>query len=196
MTTFWMSKPGALRAEAPSAALPAAASDARTFEQLVLDLAPDVLRMLRGLGVHSADLDDVCQETFIVVHRRLPSFEGRSTLRTWVCGIALRVALDYRSKQRRQRERTADAAPDTPAPATQESTLLAKDAWALLQRLLDGLSDERRQVFVLYEIADLTVPEIANMLGWPVQTAYSRLKSAREQIEVALAKRRRLEGGR
>ena len=70
-----------------------AAAGARTapFEGVFAQYAPAVWRMVRSLGVHESDLEDICPEVFIVVHRRLPGFEGRSALRTWIYGIALRV---------------------------------------------------------------------------------------------------------
>jgi RNA polymerase sigma-70 factor (ECF subfamily) len=126
------------------------------------------------------------QEVFVVVHRRLPSFEGRSSLRTWLYGICLRVASDFRRRARVRYERTAS----DPARDLSESASLAPDerarARAQLRNLLAALDDDKREVLVLYEIEGLPMSEVAEILGCPLQTAYSRLHAARARL-VALA---------
>src|SRR5215831_12264435 len=72
------------------------------------ELAPFVWRALRRLGVAERDVEDVCQEVFMVVHRKIGEFEGRSTVRTWVYGIAIRVASDYRKRSHVRREVVTD----------------------------------------------------------------------------------------
>jgi len=170
--------------------------DERAFRQLVIEHGPHVRRLVRSLGIGESELDDVCQETFIVVHRRLHTFEGRSALRTWLFGIALRVASDYRSKAYRRREQPTELLPELQHGATAEHALERKQAWSLIESLIAPLSEERRQVFVLYEIAELSMPEIATLLACPLQTAYSRLHAAREHVERAMAALRRKEQGR
>lgn len=155
----------------------------RAFRTMVIEHAPHLQRVLRSLGVPEADLDDICQETFIVAHRRLATFEGRSSLRTWLCGIALHVASDYRDKAYRRRECASEALPVAALDAQQERALERKQAWQLIETLLAGLTHEQREVFVLYEIAELSMPEAAFALGCPLQTAYSRLNAAREQVQ-------------
>jgi len=148
-----------------------------------------VYRALRHLGAPESEVEDLCQEVFVVVHRRLGSFEGRSSLRTWLYGICLRIASDHRRRARVRYERTA---PD-PGRDAAESSDLAPDnraaARALLLDLLDSLDDEKRNVLVLYEIEGLTMNEVASVVGCPLQTAYSRLHAARAKL-VALAKQR------
>jgi RNA polymerase sigma-70 factor (ECF subfamily) len=171
----------------------------RAFRALVIEHAPHLLRVLRSLGVPSADVEDLCQETFLVAHRKLASFEARSSVRTWLCGIALRVASGHRKKAYHRRERGMDLLPEAQAAAQQENLLEVKRAWALVERLLEPLSRERREVFVLYEIAELSVPEIAKLLGVPEQTAYSRLHAARQHVERGMSmlrKDRNLGAGR
>jgi RNA polymerase sigma-70 factor (ECF subfamily) len=160
---------------------------------MVIEHAPHLQRVLRSLGVREADLDDVCQEVFIVAHRRLDGFEGRSSLRTWLCGIALRVASDHRSKAYRRRELPTAAPPVQAQSAPQEAALERKRAWQFIEGLLTELPDDQREVFVLYEIAELSVPEVAVALGCPAPTAYSRLYAAREQIGRRIATLRRKE---
>lgn len=143
-------------------------------------------RALRALGVAEADVDDVCQEVFITVHRRLPTFDGRSAVRTWVYGICVRVAADYRKRVRSRRELGADEPPEVVVAPRQEDAVSIRQARAELHRILDGLDDDKRAVFVLYEIEELTMNEVASALGCPLQTAYSRLHAARREVAAAV----------
>ena len=182
MTVITMSRPEREVPADEQAALVTGAEE-RAFRTLVIANAPHLQRVLRSLGVPEADLDDICQETFIVAHRRLATFEGRSSLRTWLCGIALHIASDYRDKAYRRRELPSQAPPAPALEAQQERALERKQAWQLIETLLATLSKEQREVFVLYEIAELSMPDAARALGCPLQTAYSRLNAAREQVE-------------
>jgi RNA polymerase sigma-70 factor (ECF subfamily) len=151
-----------------------------------------VWRALLRLGVSRADVDDICQEVFLVVHRKLPEFEGRSSARTWLYGICVRTAADYR----RIRVRRSPPAPDSQRPTVgehpqeQEKVLAIRQACAILDQILDELDDEKRAVFVLYEIEELTMAEVASALDCPLQTAYSRLHAARRGVEAAVARLR------
>jgi RNA polymerase sigma-70 factor, ECF subfamily len=144
-------------------------------------------RVLGRLGVARADLEDVCQEVFIVVHRRLGEFEGRSSLRTWIYGIALRCASDYRRRDHRRR----------PAPiseiaiaGSQLEDLDAREARATLERLLELLDPEKREVFVLFELEELTMAEVVAIVGCPLQTGYGRLHAARAIVAAAASRMR------
>ena len=172
-----------LRNSAPTPAKPRRQARKRSRSRCVFaQYAPAVWRMVRSLGVHESDLEDVCQEVFIVVHRRLPGFEGRSALRTWIYGIALRVVADYRKKAHRKRERLYAEPPELVDHGSPERHAVATEAFARLDRVLAQLSEERRQVFVLYEIEQLPMSEIAELVGCPLKTAYSRLEAAREIV--------------
>ena len=155
--------------------------------------APRVWRALRRLGVPESDVEDVCQEVFVVVHRKLPEFEGRSALSTWIYGIATRVASDYRRRAHVRRERPTDDLPDGRASAPQLKELEREQARRLLDEALAALDDDKRAVFVLYEIEEQPMPGIADALGVPLQTCYSRLYAARKIVEAEV--RRRVEGG-
>lgn len=151
------------------------------FEDVFSRLGRFVWRALRYLGVAEADLDDACQEVFLVVHRRLNDFEGRSSLRSWVYGITLRVAADYRKSAYVRRRR---AHSDAPVPEEQAPCALGQaEARQLLQRALDALDDDKRTVLVLHELEGFSIPEVAELVGCPVQTAYTRLHAARERVE-------------
>jgi RNA polymerase sigma-70 factor (ECF subfamily) len=160
------------------------------FPEIVRTYSGYIWRVLRCLGVPDADVDDLCQETFLVVHRKLGSFEGKSALRSWIYGIAFRVASDYRGRAHRRHELVTDKPPERAAAGAQEAELARTQDWALLDRLLAQLADDQRQVFVLYEVEELSMREISEIVRCPVQTAYSRLHAARKRIAQALAELR------
>ena len=184
----------ALSAEAPGVT-PGGLLD---FDEIYASNVDFVWRSLKRLGVVAASLDDAVQEVFVVVHRRLGDFEGRSTVRTWLYGIALRVARDHRrSRQARTpHEQISDTLPDTASPVPDEAVARVQ-AVETLDRLLGELDDDKREVFVLAEIEQLSAPEMAEVLGANVNTVYSRLRAARRAFEQALeryhARRRRVD---
>jgi RNA polymerase sigma-70 factor (ECF subfamily) len=150
-----------------------------------------VFRAIRRLGVDPSAIDDAVQDAFVVVHRRLGDFEGRSSMKTWLFGIALRVARDYRrvKKHRRDWDPLHDELVDA-APSPLESAARAEGA-RVLEAVLDTLDDEKREVFVLAELEQLGVPEIAELVGINLNTAYSRLRAARRDFEEAAERYRR-----
>ena len=150
-------------------------------------------RVLRRLGVAEADVEDVCQDVFITVHRRLPTFEGRSSVQTWLYGICVRVASDYRKRQVRRGGPTVESPLELAVDARQDHDLALRQARATLDRILDELDDDKRAVFVLYEIEELPMAEVAQALGCPVQTAYSRLHAARRTVSAAVERVRSVE---
>jgi RNA polymerase sigma-70 factor, ECF subfamily len=137
-----------------------------------------------GLGVPEAEADDLCQEVMLVVHRKLPEFDGRA-LRSWLYKICLRAASDYRKKARVRRERATDTLPESALAETQPNEVDGKRAERTLMRVLDQLDDEKRTAFVLFEIEELTLREIAEVTETPLQTAYSRLQAARAHVRSA-----------
>ncbi len=172
--------------EVSAASVPAASVPAREFTALFEAEAPRVWRLLRRLGVREADLDDVCQEVFVVVHRRWAEFRGDSTLRTWLTGIALRSALGYRHRRGQREVVPLTEAAEPAAAAEQPAAVEQRQLRARLTRALDGLPSGKREVFVLYELEELPMAEIAGLLEVPVQTCYSRLYAARAQLAAAL----------
>lgn len=165
------------------------AANTPPFAVIFRDHAPRVFRALRRLGVSDADAEDLCQEVFLVVHRKLPEFEGRSSLSTWIYGIAVRVASDHRRRAHVRRERATDEVPDQRTSAPQIEELAREQARAMLDAALDTLDDDKRAVFVLFEIEQLPMAEIAEALACPLQTAYSRLYAARKQVTAEIEKR-------
>ena len=156
------------------------------FERVFQEHAPYVWRALRRLGVAESDVDDVCQDVFIVVHRKLATYRT-GALRTWLYGICLRVASEHRRRPYRRREEVVDAVPDEGVEAVQEDEVERRRALARLDRALDQLDDDKRAVFVLFELEQVPMAEVAEAAGCPLQTAYSRLYAARKIVEAALA---------
>lgn len=153
-----------------------------TTEQVFSQYGAYVHRALRYFGVPERDLPDVCQETFVVVHRKLPEFEARSSVRTWLYQICRRAASDYRRRAHVRRESMREPGEelgqlDMPHPAA------AIEARQLLLRALDLLDEDKREVFVLAEIEGMTMTEVIEVIGCPLQTAYSRLSAARKRVE-------------
>lgn len=182
--------PGSAEADAVRrAALP-------DFAAIVRENAPYVWRVLRRLGVREADVEDVAQEVFVVVHRKLGAFEGRSSLRTWMYGICARTASDHRRRAHVRREEATSRPPERAGSAPQLAELEARDRRAMLDAALEALDDDKRVVLVLYEIEEVPMKEIAEVVGCPLQTAYSRLHAARRELKRAIEERQRaLEGG-
>ncbi len=150
-----------------------------------------VWRTLRRYGVRGAELDDAIQDVFAVVHAKLPEFESRSTLRTWVFGIARRVARDHRPSARFEAlkdgkldEFMADLGSNDPALSLQHR----QEARTLYQ-LLSELPPERSEAFILVELEQFSVPEAAAVLELNVNTLSSRLRAARQDLRQALTRR-------
>jgi RNA polymerase sigma-70 factor (ECF subfamily) len=149
---------------------------------------------LQRLGIQGADLEDALQDVFVVVHRRLATFDESSRLSTWLFGICLRVASQYRRKAHRRRERRVldlESIAGEGSSAAPDAALLAREAEQRLDQVLDALEPERRAVFVMFEIESIACPEIAELLGLPLGTVYSRLSAARTDFAKAALRLRR-----
>jgi RNA polymerase sigma-70 factor, ECF subfamily len=150
-----------------------------------------VWRALRRYGVPDAAIDDAIQDVFLVVHARLASFEGRSSLRTWTFGIARRVARDHRPSARTEAEGiSADTLEGLPDAATTSplAALEAREAACVLESLLAGLPPKKRDAFVLVQLEQMSVVEAAHALGVNSNTVSSRVRAARQELEQALAR--------
>jgi len=163
---------------------------ATRFRELFDRHAPYVWRCARRLGVRSADAEDICQEVFMVAHRKLAQPDGEAPSRAWLYGTCLRKVWDHRRLARHKRERVTDEPPERAVEASQPAELDAQLARQLLDRLLGELDDDKRAVFVLYEIEQLSMKEIAEATRCPLQTAYSRLHAARKHMQAAAARER------
>jgi RNA polymerase sigma-70 factor (ECF subfamily) len=146
-----------------------------------------VWRVLRALGVPPTHLEDAAQDVFVVVHRRLGEFEGRSAITTWLFAITRKVAASHRRKH-------------GPRPALETDLVAHADPFAdtvrieaarTIAAILDRLDDDRRIVFALVELEQIPVAEVARVLDLNVNTAYSRLRLARADFAAAAKKLRR-----
>jgi len=173
--------------DAPTTTPAAAAPD---FREVYRANVRAVWRALSALGVRGPDVADAAQEVFLVVHRRLPEFDGRHKISSWIHAICVRVALATRRRAASRRELPAETADEPVAPGGPAEDLDAREAMESLGRLLDALDDDKRAVFVLYEVQELPMREVAEALGCPLQTAYSRYHAARKIIEQQVAARR------
>jgi RNA polymerase sigma-70 factor (ECF subfamily) len=151
-----------------------------------------VWRTLYRMGVRPPHVEDVYQEVFLVVHRRLRSFSGQCAITTWLYEICFRVAAGYRRKAHFRREELVPDWSDmhaltatTPSP---ERQLVTSRQVKQLERILDTMPLEYRVVFVMFEIEGQSSEQIAESIGVPLGTVYSRLYRARKRFARALAR--------
>jgi RNA polymerase sigma-70 factor, ECF subfamily len=149
-----------------------------------------VWHTLRRLGVRQADLEDVTHDLFVAVYKKLPTFDRSKPIRPWLFGFAYRFASDYRQLARHRRE-VLMLAPETrdPAPSAFDRADFG-ETLDVARRALDMLDLDRRAVFVLHELDECPMPEVAQALGIPLNTAYSRLRLAREDLASAIRRLR------
>ncbi len=167
----------------------------REFELIYRGNAAFVFRNLSRLGVPEAMLEDAMQDVFVVVYRLLPSFEGRSTVTTWLFSILRRVAADYR-KQVARRGRQQTYADQGTAAETPYHALEKVQGAELLKHLLAGMSAKKRAVFVLVELEQMSGPETARTLEVDLETVYGRLRGARSEFDAVVARWNATEQGR
>jgi RNA polymerase sigma-70 factor, ECF subfamily len=149
-----------------------------------------VWRTAANRGIPRAALEDVTQEVFIVVDRKLGEFEGRSSLKTWIAAIVRRVVADYLKKRgnRPAGDESLEREPASDAASGERAEQNA--ALELLDSLLAKMSDEQREVFVLHEIEELSGVEIAEITGANENTVWTRLRAARKIFQDGVARHR------
>ena len=155
-----------------------------------------VLRWLRALGAPELELEDLAQEVFLVVRRKLGDFDGRN-LPGWLYRIAANTWSDHRRRgwwKNLWRGRREVVLEDLPEPGRDAGELLEDaEARSELHRLLGKMSEKRRSAFVLFEIEGYDGEEIAKLLGIPVATVWTRLHHARKDFLTLVESRRREE---
>jgi RNA polymerase sigma-70 factor (ECF subfamily) len=166
-----------------------------TFAELYELHLPFVWRTARRLGAPEASVDDVTQEIFIIVHRRYPEFDGRWPVRTWLFAIIRNVVRAHRRTLQRKNPHTLRADVSSSAAEIEdvragEQVAAKREASRLVHLLLEELDDDKRAVFVLAELEQMSAPEIAAAIGIPMNTVYSRLRLAREAFAAAAARHR------
>lgn len=176
----------------PMGAAPvAAALDVTTVHERHVDF---VWKTLQRLGVRSSDLEDALQDVFVVVHRRIDSFNGSSLVTTWLFGICLRVAVAHRRRGHVRREQSSaelEVSLETDSEVGPEAQAMALQRRRQLALVLESLEPQRRAVFVMFELEDMSAPAIARTLGVPLGTVYSRLAAARADFKKAFERLRK-----
>jgi len=163
-----------------------------TFEEVYRRHFQFVWRTLRYLGVRTADLPDVAQEVFLVVHRRLPDFDSRALVTSWLFRICMNASRNERRRAHVRREQLnpeaiASVAEEAPNPT---SRLEAHEDAILFEAALDSMALEQRAVFVLFELVGMSGADMAETLEIPLGTAYSRLRLARDAFRRAIVRER------
>lgn len=189
-------RPGDLRGVAvvsqlePLSERPPSSPKHAEFEAIYADYCDFVWRCLRTLGVPAGGLDDAVQEVFIVVHRALAGFRAESQLRTWLYGIVRNVA--YKQARRVRRKDRAEPIDDQLRSLGPTPSELAEEAQAadFVQRFALGLDQKKREVFMLALVEQFSIPEVADMTGVPLNTAYTRLRAVRAEFRAALLRHR------
>jgi RNA polymerase sigma-70 factor (ECF subfamily) len=145
-----------------------------------------VWRSLLRLGVREADAQDLMQNVFLVVHRRLETFDGSAQMTTWLFGICRRVAAAHRRRAFMRYENGGELSEEeADGGASPDANVEAREARARLDEILSSLDADKRAVFVMFELDEISCDEIAELLGVPVGTVYSRLSAARKAFEAA-----------
>lgn len=151
-----------------------------------------VWRALQYFGLRPDEVADAHQEVFVVVHRRLGDYDGRTAMRNWLYGIARRVASDHRKKRQRQHARLR-LVHDADAFAGPQREAARASAAERVTQFLALLDDDKREVFVLIEVEGMTAPEVSEMTGLNLNTVYARLRAARKRFAREIARERRVE---
>jgi len=159
----------------------------RLFAKLYADHFAFAWRTLRRLGVRESQLEDAAQDTFVVLHRRLSDLRPDASPKAFVFRVAQRVAHDYRRSARRKGAQSLDTESEISAEQGPFEHAAKAQGLRALMRFLESLDDDRRAVFMLTELEQMSAPEIAEALGANLSTTYSRLRSARELFVAFLA---------
>jgi RNA polymerase sigma-70 factor, ECF subfamily len=183
--THGSTEPVSLALAPPCAATDPSDTGGQNFPAIYAEYFPFVWRCLRSLGV--AACDDAAQDVFLVVHRQLGTFRGASTMRTWLYSIVRNVASNHRRSLGRKGHH--EQLPPALACARPGPLEEAEDAEAadFVQNFAAGLDQKKREVFVLAMLEEMSIPEVAEALGVPVNTAYTRLRSVRQEFIRALS---------
>lgn len=168
------------------AVLAGRAANAPSFEQIYASSFNDVARWIRALGGRSADVEDLTQDVFLVVRRKLGDFDGRN-MRGWMYRIAQRTVRDHRRRAWFRRVFLGGGAlpegQETEDPNETPAELLERrQAEVLLLGMLSQMSEVRRSTFILFEIEGYTGEEIAELQNIPLNTVWTRLHHARKEF--------------
>jgi len=168
---------------------PEALFDVPPFHAIYRQYLDFVWSSARYLGAGTDIIDDVVQDVFVVIHSKIATLQRPEALRSWIYGIVRRTVSEYR-RSSRARDAIGARLVATPSP-TQTTPLEMAERTAdleLVEAVLAEVDDTKREVFVMVEFLEMTVPEVAQALEIPLNTGYSRLRLARQYFEEALAR--------
>jgi RNA polymerase sigma-70 factor (ECF subfamily) len=137
---------------------------------------------MRRLGVRNADREDLVHEVFLKVNGRLGDYDASRPLRPWLFGFAYRVAADYHRLARHRVEVIGGSTEASSSDVPADERVAAREERELLLAALDALDLDRRAVLVMHDLDEVPVPQIAQQLAIPLDTAYSRLRRARKEL--------------
>lgn len=183
----------------PGGPSPAEIPRVPNFPSLYASHVDFVFTTLQRLGVREADLEDLLQKVFIDIHQRLHTFDPTKSIEGWIYGICKNEYSNYRRMAHRRHEVTTDESLE-PAPGGRswqpEEILAHRQAQQTLDTVLDMLDADKRVVFVMFEVDEMSCEEIAQALCIPVGTVYSRLNAARKAFQKAVERHQALEARR
>ncbi|HEY5954942.1 MAG TPA: sigma-70 family RNA polymerase sigma factor [Polyangiaceae bacterium] len=163
----------------------------QTLETIYQQHADFVWRSLLRMGVDADDVADAVQDVFLIVHQQYERFEGRSALSTWLFTICRTVAHRRRTKSKHERNQRSDDDIESLVDLRADvgRAVQNNQELALLASILEGIESGQRNVFILFELERMTGEAVAQILGIPLGTVYSRLAQARLAFRQALARR-------
>jgi RNA polymerase sigma-70 factor (ECF subfamily) len=162
------------------------ASSATAVQRLFEQHATWIGQILRHFGLPEADIADGVQEVFLLVDRRYSELEDRSEVSRWLGRICSSVAMSHLRRLRSRREQLTWQLPDAGVEADQHVRVERSEERLRLQHLLNALDEEQRAVIVLYELHGLRMREVAEAVGCPIQTAYSRRNAALSRLRKSM----------
>jgi RNA polymerase sigma-70 factor, ECF subfamily len=168
---------------------PTPAGETSSFKEIYREYSGFVASLGRRFGIPPDGVDDLVQDVFMVIHSRLHTLEEPQMLRNWIYGVVRRTASNHRRASRARRisgdeSAAKEIASQDPTPLERAQRNAER---RLLSNLLNTLEEPKRQVLTLVEVQELSVPEAAEVIGIPLNTAYSRLRSARQAFDSAIS---------
>jgi RNA polymerase sigma-70 factor (ECF subfamily) len=149
---------------------------------------------LRRLGVAERDLEDVTHDVFVHVYKQFDRYDPARPIRPWLFGFSFRLASDYRRLARHRFEKLGDEVEFIDASPSATDRLMTRQRIELVWTALADLDLDRRAVFILHEVEGCPIPQVADALQIPLNTAYSRLRLAREQFAKSMQRLRTRQG--
>jgi RNA polymerase sigma-70 factor (ECF subfamily) len=167
-----------------------------SLEELYRDHLDFVFRQARRLGAPGIDAEDVTQDVFLIVARKLEIFDcAQSSITTWLYGITFNVVRAQRRSMRKRKDfECKEERDNNEVSAPPPDSLEMREAQRVVHEILDQLPHRKREAFILAEIEGLSCEEIADRVGAKTETVWSRLHYARrefaDRLEMRMQKER------